>query len=159
MEATGYWPAELALDAGIIYLLKNSKNPWEIFFLVLALCVHIPRQIREWPVIKETSSKKSLFFLFGILAIFILLVQQMRVRRWPIPVVIAIVLGILYVFLTNKFVKDSGRKFNLYIPWIDVPQLFISGIMSWIAFKTKNPVSILWVADFVYHVLQMPLRV
>ena len=62
MEATGYWSAELALDAGILYVLKNSKNPWEIFFLLLALCVHIPRQVREWSVIKETSSKKSLFF-------------------------------------------------------------------------------------------------
>lgn len=155
MEATGYWPAELALDAGILYVLKNSKNPWEIFFLVLALCVHLPRQFREWPVIKETSSKKSLFFLFGILAVFILLLQQMRVRKWPVPVVIAIVLGILYIYLTKKFVKDSGREFKLFNPWIDIPQLFISGTMSWIAFKTKNPVSILWLTDFVYHVLEL----
>jgi hypothetical protein len=155
MEATGYWSAELALDAGILYVLKNSKNPWEIFFLLLALCVHIPRQVREWSVIKETSSKKSLFFLFGILAVFVILVQQMGVRKWPIPVVIAIVLGILYVYLTEKFVKDSGRKFKLFNPVIDIPQLFISGTMSWIAFKTKNPVSILWLTDFVYHVLEL----
>jgi len=156
MEATGYWPAELALDASILYVMHNSKNPWEILFLVLALCIHIPRQLREWPVIKETSAKKSPLFLFGILAVFITLIYQMRVRNWPIPVFITIVLGILYVFLTNKFVKDSGRKFNLYIGWIDIPQLFISGAMSWIAFKTKNPVSILWLTDFVYHVIQMP---
>jgi hypothetical protein len=156
MEATGYWPAELALDVSIFYILKNSKNPWEILFLILALCVHIPRQLREWPIIKETSSKKSLFFLFGILAVFIILIHQMRVRKWPIPVFIAIGMGILYVFLTNKFVKESGHKFNLYIPWIDVPQLFISGIMSWIAFKTKNPISILWLTDFVYHIIQLP---
>jgi hypothetical protein len=157
MEATGYWPAELALDAGIIYLVKNSKNPWEIFFLIIALCIHVPRQIRERPVIKETSRTKSFVFLLSIPVLFSLGVYFMGLSKWPVPFFIALVIGVAYVILTNQFVKESGMKFNLYEPWIAIPQLFISGTFSWIAFRAKNPISILWVADFVYHVLQLPL--
>lgn len=43
----------------------------------------------------------------------------------------------------------------MFEPKIDVTQIFISGFMVWTAIQEKNTMSILWLVDFVYHVLEM----
>jgi hypothetical protein len=40
MDPIGYWPVELTNVACIFYLLANSKNVYEIAFLVIALVIH-----------------------------------------------------------------------------------------------------------------------
>jgi hypothetical protein len=80
-----------------------------------------------------------------------------RTADWPVPVFVAGFAGMAYFWVTMEFVKDSGRSFKLFDPKIDLPQMLISASMAWIAFQNKNPVSILWLTDFVYHVLEATL--
>jgi hypothetical protein len=157
MEPMSYWPVELTLDASILYLLANSKNVYEIAFLVIALVMHIKRQWESKTIIKEVSDRKSRFFILALLVGAAGVVWATRTTDWPLPVIIAGFSGIAYFWVTTEFVKDSGRSFKLFDPKIDLPQMLVSATMAWIAFQNKNPVSILWLTDFVYHVLEASL--
>jgi hypothetical protein len=157
MEPVSYWPVELTLDASILYLLANSKNVYEIAFLVIALVMHIKRQWESRQLIKEVSDRKPKFFILALLVAAAGVVWATRTAAWPVPVWIAAASGVAYFWATMEFVKDSGRSFKLFDPKIDLPQMLVSGSMAWIAFQNKNPVSILWLTDFVYHVLETAL--
>jgi hypothetical protein len=157
MEPMSYWPIELALDASILYLLANSKNVYEIAFLVIALVMHVKRQWESRRLIKEVSDGKSQFFILALLVAAMGVVWATRTTVWPVPVIIAGLVGIPYFWATKEFVKDSGRSFKLFDPKIDLPQMLVSASMAWIAFQNKNPVSILWLTDFVYHILEASL--
>jgi hypothetical protein len=157
MEPMSYWPVELALDTSILYLLANSKNVYEIAFLVIALVMHVKRQWESRYVIKEVSDGKSQFFILTLLVAAGGVVWATRTADWPLPVIIAGLVGIPYFWVTKEFVKDSGRSFKLFDPKIDLPQMVVSATFAWIAFQNKNPVSILWLTDFVYHVLEAAL--
>lgn len=157
MEPMSYWPVELALDTSILYLLANSKNVYEIIFLVIALVIHVKRQWESRYVIKEVSDSKSPLFILSLLLGGIGVIWAMRITEWPVPVIIAGLVGIPYFWATMEFVKDSGRSFKLFDPKIDFPQMLVSASMAWIAFQNKNPVSILWLTDFVYHILEASL--
>jgi hypothetical protein len=157
MEPMSYWPVELALDAGILYLIANSKNVYEIAFLVIALIMHAKRQWESKTIIKEVSDSKPQFFILALLMAAVGAVWATRTSDWPVPVIIAGVAGIGYFWATIQFVKDSGKTFKLFDPKIDLPQMLLSATFAWIAFQNKNPVSILWLTDFVYHVLEAGL--
>ena len=157
MEPMSYWPVELTLDASILYLLANSKNVYEIAFLVIALVMHVKRQWESKIIIEEVSKTKSSFFILSLLIGGIVVLWATRTMPWPTPVVVAGVAGAIYFWSVMAFVKDSGRSFKLFDPKIDLPQMLVSAIMTWIAFKNKNPVSILWLTDFIYHVLEAAL--
>lgn len=157
MEPMSYWPVELALDASIFYLLANSKNVYEIAFLVIALVIHVKRQWESRLIIKEVSNRKPKFFILALLVAAGGVVWATRTADWPAPVIIAGLVGIPYFWVTKEFVKDSGRSFKLFDPKIDFPQMLVSAIFAWIAFQNKNPVSILWLTDFVYHILEASL--
>lgn len=155
MEPISYWPVELALDASIFYLLINSKNVYEIAFLVVSLVIHIKRQWDTRLLIKEVSDKKSKFFILALLVAAIGSVWAMRKTDWPVPVWIAAAAGVAYFWAIKEFVKDSGKTFKLFDPMIDLPQTLISASFAWIAFRDQNPVSILWLTGFVYHMLEL----
>ena len=157
MEPMSYWPVELALDASILYLLANSKNVYEIAFLVIALVIHVKRQWESRLIIKEVSDRKPKFFILALLVAAGGVVWATRTADWPVPVIIAGLVGIPYFWITTEFVKDSGRSFKLFDPKIDFPQMLVSAIFAWIAFQNKNPVSILWLTDFVNHILEASL--
>ena len=157
MEPMSYWPVELTLDSSILYLLANSKNVYETAFLVIAFVMHIKRQWESRRLIKEVSDRKPKFFILALLLAAAAVVWATRTTDWPVPVFVAGVAGIAYFWATMEFVKDSGRSFKLFDPKIDLPQMLISASMAWIAFQNKNPVSILWLTDFVYHVLETAL--
>ncbi|BAT22468.1 hypothetical protein [Yellowstone lake phycodnavirus 2] len=157
MEPMSYWPVELALDASILYLLANSKNVYEIAFLVIALVIHVKRQWESRLIIKEISDRKPKFFILALLVAAGGVVWATRTAAWPVPVIIAGLVGIPYFWLTKEFVKDSERSFKLFDPKIDLPQMIAAAIFAWIAFQNKNPVSILWLTDFVYHILEVSL--
>ena len=157
MEPMSYWPIELTLDASILYLLTNSRNVYEIAFLVIALVMHVKRQWESKIIIKEVSNRKSRFFILALLVAAMGVVWATRITEWPVPVIIAGLVGIPYFWATMEFVKDSGRSFKLFDPKIDLPQMLVSSTMAWIAFQNENPVSILWLTDFVYHVLETAL--
>ena len=157
MEPMSYLPVELALDASILYLLANSKNVYEIAFLVFALVIHVKRQWESRRLIKEVSDRKPKLFILALLVAAGGVVWATRTAAWPLPVIIAGFSGIAYFWVTNEFVKDSGRSFKLFDPKIDFPQMLVSAIFAWIAFQNKNPVSILWLTDFVYHILEASL--
>jgi len=152
-----YWPIELTLDASILYLLTNSRNVYEIAFLVIALVMHVKRQWESKIIIKEVSNRKSRFFILALLVAATGVVWATRTTDWPVPVWIAAAAGVAYFWATMEFVKDSGRSFKLFDPKIDLPQMLVSSTMAWIAFQNENPVSILWLTDFVYHVLETAL--
>ena len=152
-----YWPIELTLDASILYLLTNSRNVYEIAFLVIALVMHVKRQWESKIIIKEVSNRKSRFFILALLVAATGVVWATRTTDWPVPVWIAAAAGVAYFWATMEFVKDSGRSFKLFDPKIDLPQMLVSATMAWIAFQNENPVSILWLTDFVYHVLETAL--
>ena len=152
-----YWPIELTLDAIILYLLANSKNIYEIAFLVIALGVHVKRQWESKILIKEVSGRKPKLFILALLVAAVGVVWATRTMAWPIPVWIAAASGVAYFWTTKEFVKDSGRSFKLFTPNIDLFVIPMSASMSWIAFQNKNPVSILWLTAFVYHVLEASL--
>lgn len=154
MEPMSYWPVEITLDASILYLLANSKNVYEIAFLVIALMMHVKRQWESRRLIKEVSDRKPKFFILALLVVAMGVVWATRTADWPMPVWIAAATGVAYFWATMEFVKDSGRSFQLFDPKIDLPQMLISGSMAWIAFSNQNPVSILWLTDFVYHILE-----
>ena len=155
MEPMSYWPVELTLDASILYLLANSKNVYEIAFLVIALVMHVKRQWESKTIIKEVSANKSPLFILSLFLGGIGVIWATRTTDWPVPVIIAGLAGIAYFWATTEFVKDSGKTFKLFDPKIDLPQMFVSATFAWIAFQNKNPVSILWLTDFVYHVLEL----
>ena len=155
MEPMSYWPVELMLDSSIIYLLTNSKNMYEIVFLGIALFMHLNRQWKYRRLIKEVSDRKSMLFNLGLLMSGLAAIWAIRTTPWPIPVWIAAAIGIPYFLATMAFVKDSGRIFHLFDPKIDVPQMLIAASMAWIAFRSHNTVSILWLTDLVYHVLEL----
>lgn len=155
MEPMSYWPVELTLDASILYLLANSKNVYEIAFLVIALVMHVKRQWESKTIIKEVSANKSPLFILSLLLGGIGVIWATRTTDWPVPVIIAGLAGIACFWATTEFVKDSGKTFKLFDPKIDLPQMFASATFAWIAFQNKNPVSILWLTDFVYHVLEL----
>lgn len=157
MEPMSYWPIELTLDASILYLLTNSRNVYEIAFLVIAFIIHIKRQWDSRKIIKEVSDRKPKFFILALLVAAMGVIWTTRTADWPVPVWVAAASGVAYFWATMEFVKDSGRSFKLFNPTIDLPQMLVSGTMSWIAFKNKNPVSILWLSDFVYHILEAAL--
>ena len=157
MEPMSYWPVELTLDSSILYLLANSKNVYETAFLVIAFVMHIKRQWESRRLIQEVSDRKPKFFILALLLAAAAVVWATRTTDWPVPVFVAGVAGIAYFWATMEFVKDSGRSFKLFDPKIDLPQMLISASMAWIAFQNKNPVSILWLTDFVYHVLETAL--
>jgi hypothetical protein len=157
MEPMSYWPVELTLDASILYLLANSKNVYEIAFLVIALVMHIKRQWESRRIIKEVSDRKPKFFILALLVAAAGVVWATRTADWPVPVWIAAATGVAYFWVTMEFVKDSGRSFKLFDPKIDLPQMLVSAYMAWIAFHNQNPVSILWLSDFVYHILEAAL--
>lgn len=152
-----YWPVELTLDASIIFLLTKSKNIYEIAFLIAALIIHIKRQWKSRRVIKEVSDRKPKFFILSLLIVAAMMIWATQTTKWPVPVWIAAIFGAMYFWVTTEFVKDSGRSFELFDPKIDLPQMLISASMSWIAFKNQNPVSILWLSDLVYHILEATL--
>lgn len=147
----GYWPMEAAVDAGILYMLLHSANPLEIVALVAALVLHVVRQIRHRAIILDTSARVSAGFLLIQILAFVGALHQMRTQAWPVPLGIAVALGVGYYVLTVAFVKDAGRPFRLFDPKIDVPQLCISAGMTWLAVGAHDPVSILWAADLTYH--------
>lgn len=149
-----YWPVELTLDVSILYLLANSKNVYEIAFLVIAFATHVKRQWDARQTIKEVSNRKSPAFILSLLVGALGMLWATRTMAWPIPVILAGLAGVAYFWSIEAFVKDSGERFTLFDPKIDVPQMLISGSMAWIAFRAKNPISIIWLADFVYHVLE-----
>ena len=157
MEPMSYWPIELTLDASILYLLTNSRNVYEIAFLVIALVMHIKRQWESRQLIKEVSDRKPKFFILALLVAAAGVVWATRTADWPVPVWIAAATGVAYFWVITEFVKDSGKKFKLFDPKIDLPQMLVSAAFAWIAFQNKNPVSILWLTDFVYHVLETAL--
>jgi len=157
MEPMSYWPVELTLDASILYLLANSKNVYEIAFLVIALVMHVKRQWESKTVIKEVSDRKPKFFILSLLVAAAGVVWATRTTDWPVSVIIAGLAGIAYFWATTEFVKDSGKTFKLFDPKIDLPAMFVSATFAWIAFQNKNPVSILWLTGFVYHVLEAAL--
>ena len=142
---------EAAVDAGILYMLLHSTNPFEIAALVTALVLHVIRQIRHRATILDTSARASTAFLLAQLVVFVVALHLMRAQSWPIPLGIAIAIGAGYYALTVAFVKDCGRPFRLFDPKIDVPQLCISAAMRWLAVGARDPVSILWAADLTYH--------
>jgi hypothetical protein len=157
MEPMSYWPIELTLDASILYLMLNSKNIYEIAFLVIAFAMHIKRQWESRLLIKEVSDRKPTFFILGLLVVAMCVIWITRTAPWPIPMWVAAASGVAYYWATIEFTKDSRRSFKLFDPKIDLPQMVISGSMAWIAYRAKNPVSILWLTDFVYHVLEAGL--
>lgn len=157
MEPMSYWPVELALDGTILYLLANSKNVYEIAFLGIAFVIHVTRQWGARHLIQEVSARKSPLFLTLLIVAPAGVIWATRALKWPIQVWIAAVAGVAYFWSVMAFVKDSGKRFTLFDPKIDVPQTIISATMTWIAFKNQNPVSILWLTDFVYHVLEATL--
>ena len=154
MEPVSYWPVELVLNSTIIYMILNSKNVYEILFLVLALSIHVKRQYDNIELIRDTSTKKSVLFHVSILTLAGLCVWIIRTSTWPLPVFISVIVGIMYYKFTVDFVNDSGKQFTLFDPKIDIPQTIISGVFSMIAINNQNPVSILWLCDFVYHILE-----
>lgn len=154
MEPMSYWPVELALDCTILYLLANSKNVYEIAFLGIAFIIHVTRQWNERALIQRVSSRKSPLFLIALLFGSAAVIWSTRALKWPVQIWIAIIAGVAYFWSVMAFVKDSGKRFTLFDPKIDVPQTIISACMTWIAFKNQNPVSILWLTDFTYHVLE-----
>jgi amino acid transporter len=154
MEPVSYWPIELTLDASILYLLANSRSVYEIAFLMIALVMHIKRQWESRQLIREVSDRKPKFFILALLVAAAGVVWATRNAAWPLPVWIAAATGVAYFWATMEFVKDSGKSFKLFDPKIDLPQMLVSATMAWIAFQNKNPVSILWLTDFVYHVLE-----
>jgi hypothetical protein len=157
MEPMSYWPIELTLDASILYLLVNSRNVYEIAFLVIAFVMHIKRQWESRRIIKEVSDRKPKFFILALLVAAAGVVWATRTTDWPVPVWIAAAAGVAYFWATMEFVKDSGRSFKLFDPKIDLPQMLVSASMAWIAFRNQNPVSILWLTDLVYHILEAAL--
>jgi len=157
MEPMSYWPIELTLDASILYLLANSRNVYEIAFLIIAFVMHIKRQWDSRRIIKEVSDRKPKLFILALLMAAVGVVWATRTTPWPVPVWIAAASGFAYFWATMEFVKDSGRSFKLFDPKIDLPQMIASASMAWIAFRNKNPVSILWLTDFVYHILEASL--
>lgn len=147
----GYWPMEAAVDAGILYMLLHSANPFEIAALVAALVLHVARQIRHRGTILDTSARASAGFLLMQPTVFVAAVYQMRTQAWPVPLVVAVAIGLGYYALTVAFVRDSGRPFRLFDPKIDIPQLCISAAMTWLAIGSEDAVAILWAADLTYH--------
>lgn len=119
--------------------------------------MHVKRQWESKTVIKEVSDRKPKFFILSLLVAAAGVVWATRTTDWPVPVIIAGLAGIAYFWATMEFVKDSGKTFKLFDPKIDLPQMFVSATFAWIAFQNKNPVSILWLTDFVYHVLEAAL--
>jgi hypothetical protein len=119
--------------------------------------MHVKRQWESRRLIKEVSDGKSQFFILALLVAAMGVVWATRTMKWPGPVWIAAASGIAYFWATKEFVKDSGRSFKLFDPKIDLPQMLVSASMAWIAFQNKNPVSILWLTDFVHHILEASL--
>jgi hypothetical protein len=154
MEPMSYWPVELAVDAGILYVLSNSKNVFEITVLVLVLLVHATRQWKDRDLIKEVSIRKHPFFILSLIITPLCIVWATRTLSWPMPILIAALAGIAYYWAVKAFGKDSGKCFKLFDPKIDLPQLAVSGSLSYLAVASKNPVGILWLTDFVYHILE-----
>lgn len=155
MEPLSYWPVEITLDATIIYLLSNSKNSYEIISLIIALIIHIKRQWDNRYHITEVSSQKSPMFNGFVVLLAGAIIWATRTTEWPIPIWVASLSGVLYFISVMNFMKDSKKQFNLLDPKIDLPQTIISASMTWVALKTRNPVSILWMGDFVYHILEL----
>lgn len=155
MEPISYWPVELVLDSSILYMLSNSKNVYEISALIIALFIHVKRQYENYTHIYDVSSTKSSVFKISILVAGFSIVWLSRVLPWPLPILVAICAGFLYHESVLMFIEDSGKQFNLFDPRIDVPQLFVSFIFSILAINNRNPVSILWVSDLVYHILEL----
>ena len=149
-----YWPVELALDGTMLYLLANSKNVYEIAFLGIAFIMHVVRQWKARRLITEVSVRKSPLFLITLFLWSLGVIWSTWALEWPVQIWIAAITGVVYFWAVIAFVKDSGKQFNLFDPKIDVPQTIISGAMTWIALKNKNPVSILWLTDFMYHILE-----
>ena len=158
MEPMSYWPVELVLDAAILYLLANSRNVYEIAFLVFALVMHVKRQWEHRTHIKEVSDRKVPIFHLLLLAGAGVAVWATRTTAWPVPIWIAGLAGLIYFWLVKMFVKDSGRCFKLFDPKIDIPQMLISGSMAGLAIQAQNPISVLWLSDFVYHILEVAYR-
>lgn len=153
-----YWPVELTLDAAILYLLTNSRNPYEIAFLVIAFIMHVRRQWEARTHIKEVSDRKAPFFHLMLITGAAVLVWATRTVTWPAPIWLAGIAGVVYFWLVKMFVKESGRCFTLFDPKIDIPQMIISGSMAGLAIKAQNPISVLWLSDFVYHILEVVYR-
>lgn len=94
-----------------------------------------------------------IFLLLGSAGI----IWSTRALKWPVQIWIAIIAGVAYFWSVTEFVKDSGKQFKLFDYKIDVPQTIISAVMTGTAFKNQNPISILWLFDFTYHVLEATL--
>lgn len=105
-------------------------------------------------LIRDASTKKSELFHVSIIALACLFIWIIRTSTWPLPVFISVIVGIMYYKFTVDFVNDSGKQFTLFDPKIDIPQIIISGVFSMIAINNQNPVSILWLCDFTYHILE-----
>ncbi len=155
MEPISYWPVEILLNLLIVYIAIYSKNIYERVALMIALILHITRQWRYRKHIKDVSDKKTNLFLISIFFVTFYGLYLNNVSKWPIPVYISIILGILYHKLICMFIKDSGKQFTLFDPSIDIPQIIVSGIFSTLAIQSKNNISILWLSDLVYHILEI----
>lgn len=155
MDPISYWPVELALDCTMMYIFLNSNNVYEKIFLTIAFFIHVERQVKNWGHIMEVSNKRSRKFLWSIVFGSICTLLLSRIIHWPFPIVLAVMTGWVYFTLVKMFINDSGEKFKLVNPMIDYPQTIISCIMSYNAIALQNPISIFWVSDFVYHIIEI----
>ena len=130
--------------ATLLYpLFLWSQNKFPIFMMMIFL-VHAYRLKQYWPYVN-----KNLQDNLQILIVFMVLLCISKNF-----IVLGILLGI-FQYMTYVYHEQQN---NITYQWIDysldIPITFISGMIAYHGFKTKNIFLAPFLGDFLYHILE-----